>query len=142
MRNKILLPIILAGLFLAPAAANADDVDVQVYGSNDKVNVYVYRDSPSERSTAPLSCDEEENLRSLGTSTPTAIRFVNDSDEAKDIYWLDHTGERKLYATIQSGEQASFDTYITHPWVITAEDDDECENIYMPTTYSQTIRLK
>jgi hypothetical protein len=70
----------------------------------------------------------------------TSLTFTNNSDEAKQIYWLSQTGSRVLYVTINVNQSASFQTYMEHPWVVT-DAIGKCQAIYMPTPWAQFLRL-
>jgi len=89
---------------------------------------------------APLPCAEERNLRSLATSTPTSIVFTNRGDKPIRLYWISHQGKRVLYATLERSQVVSFQTYMTHPWVVTNA-ADECQAIYMPAPHRQEISV-
>jgi adenylate cyclase len=102
---------------------------------------------PAESSTTvvhvpsgAVSCNEEKNLRSLGTTNSTTILFMNKASETKWIYWLDFNGERKLYGKLQQGQSISIQTYITHPWVI-ANNSVLCQAIYMPIVTPQRTEI-
>jgi hypothetical protein len=87
-----------------------------------------------------VDCSEEKNLRSQGTTDPTNMTFMNKASDAKRIYWLDYGGARVLYATLQTGQVANIQTYVTHPWVI-ADSSDACEAIYLPMKTAQNIEI-
>ncbi len=95
----------------------------------------------ADTSVIPVSCNEESALRSEATTTPTSIVFINKSNDIRKVYWLDHTGKRIPYGRLMDGNVLSLRTYITHPWVIT-DDEDNCKFIYMPTTSAQSIAIK
>ena len=93
----------------------------------------------STRAT-PMSCDQEKNSRSQVTTESTEISFTNRSPETRRIYWLNFDGVRVLYASLAIGQTVSFQTYMTHPWLV-ANGADECKAIYMPTSSPHEIDL-
>ena len=96
--------------------------------------------NPGAFSEPPINCEEEKNLRSLGTTVPTSIVFKNKSGELRYIYWIDFQGIRKLYSKLEDNNVISFQTYISHPWIVIT-DGGECKGIYMPTARPQEITL-
>ena len=93
---------------------------------------------PTTSPAAPVSCSQEKILRSLGTNMSTSITFTNKTDYVIRIYWLNFSGDRVLYGTLNSGQILSQQTYITHPWVVT-NNSDQCLAIYMPMPYAQYV---
>jgi hypothetical protein len=96
--------------------------------------------SAPERVT-PWSCGQEAALRSQGTTAPTGMIFVNDSDEIRRVYWLNFDGRRVLYGAPRRGAPLSLQTYVAHPWVVT-DGGDACLGIYMPAASQQTIDVR
>ena len=86
---------------------------------------------PSELATGP-SCDREPTLYSLDDTVPTTIQFINETLRAQNIYWLDFSGSRVLYATLTPGQGFRQSTFVTHPWVI-GDVGQVCETIFLPT---------
>jgi VHL beta domain len=73
---------------------------------------------------------QEQDLVSLGhfvpapgrspeSSTPTAIRFVNQSPATIGISWIDYAGRAVLFATLQPGHSYTRLTYLNHLWIVT-----------------------
>jgi VHL beta domain len=56
------------------------------------------------------------------------------------ILWLDFSGHPKDYANLQNGEQAVFDTFMTHPWMIT-DGPGNCLQIVMPHPTARVVEL-
>jgi hypothetical protein len=65
------------------------------------------------------SCAAEPNYASQPSKNPTAMTFVNRSDEPVKIYWLNFQGERKLYQYLPPGGRHTQRTFIGHKWLIT-----------------------
>ncbi len=96
--------------------------------------------TPSMEGTGAVPCKEERTLRSLSTTTPTSILFVNKSNRAKRVYWLNDEGKRELYFNLEAGQSIRQPTFISHPWVI-ADTSDRCEAIHMPTPATQEVLI-
>jgi hypothetical protein len=57
------------------------------------------------------------------------------------IIWLDFKGQPTDYAALNSGEQVTIDTYVTHPWMI-ATGPGDCLQIFMPGAGDSTVVLE
>lgn len=53
------------------------------------------------------------------TGPETSITFLNRMDGPVDVFWVDSEGQRRHYATIESGEQHRQHTYAGHVWLVT-----------------------
>jgi Putative Ig domain/VHL beta domain/Thrombospondin type 3 repeat len=79
----------------------------------------------------PLSPTLEGSLMSIVGDTPTSIRFVNQSSGVRNIIWLDYTGHRVFYNSLQPGQSYIQQTFLTHPWLITTAQGEGLA-IYLP----------
>lgn len=86
---------------------------------------------PIEASAEHPSCKQLSKARSEASSVATKIIFKNQSDTVRGILWLDFSGQPKDYASLNPGEQAEFNTFLTHPWMITTGPGD-CLKIVQP----------
>jgi hypothetical protein len=86
------------------------------------------------------SCKERTKLRSKNSDTKTKITFTNRSGGTRGILWLDFNGQPKDYANLQNGEEAVFDTFMTHPWMIT-DGPGNCLQIVMPHPGARVVEL-
>jgi VHL beta domain len=77
----------------------------------------------------------EGSLQSQVSDTCTTLRVVNlRKDGTKiDVYWLDFNGAREKYLTLAFEEDVVLQTYLTHPWVITAAGEDTALKVVLPT---------
>jgi serine/threonine protein kinase len=82
--------------------------------------------------------DEVNGVRSIEATFSTPLTFVNRSEQTVKVYWLDYQGRRVLYATLQAGETATQQTFLTHPWVIT-DASDRAWDVYYPTREPRTV---
>ena len=81
---------------------------------------------------------EEKGIKSTNGDVDASIKFVNKSAQTVKIYWLDYDGDRKLYQTLKDGEVYSQGTFLTHPWLIT-DDNDDAWYVYFPDTQPRTV---
>jgi hypothetical protein len=90
-------------------------------------------DQPGLRSCADLpaaaACAREPELASQPSTETTGMTFVNRSDRAVTIYWLDFRGARRLYRTLSPGGHLVQQTFIGHNWLV-ATSDDLCVGIF------------
>jgi hypothetical protein len=96
--------------------------------------------SAASEPTPDPSCKERTKLRSKNSDTKTKITFVNKSGGMRGILWLDFAGQPKDYANLQNGEEAVFDTFMTHPWMIT-DGPGNCLQIVMPHPGARVVEL-
>jgi len=79
--------------------------------------------SPPVTLTALDPATVDETYRSREYSTPVAIKFINKSSGAVDIYWIDYQGNRVLKRlSLAPGDIWRTGTFVTHPWLIVASD--------------------
>ncbi len=83
---------------------------------------------------------EVAGLTSGDSEIETTISFVNKAKKTVKVYWLDHDGDRVLYATLEEGETHEQPTFLTHPWLITNEDGDSW-SVYFPDAQPRTVDI-
>jgi hypothetical protein len=90
-------------------------------------------DQTGMRSCAELlaaqACAREPDFASRPSKEATGMTFVNRSDQAVEIYWLDFHGYRHLYHTLTPGGRIKQDTFIGHNWLL-ATSDGRCVGIF------------
>lgn len=64
----------------------------------------------------------ERATRSLNSTTPTTILFVNNSPAPIQTFWVDFSGQEVFYHLVPAGASYVQPTYETHPWRIRAPD--------------------
>ena len=67
------------------------------------------------------SSPEEANcssLRSIAGSVETVITFINASDGAITVNWIDYEGKEQFWFELQPGQSQRQETYVTHPWCV------------------------
>ena len=99
------------------------------------------KDGIANKKTIPEGSSKEileKGTYSIHANIPTSIRFENKSGKIVKIYWLDYSGNRKLYKVLEKDQVHNQQTYVTHPWLITG-DDDRAMQIYFPDSQSRTV---
>jgi hypothetical protein len=90
-------------------------------------------DQPGLHTCADLpsaaACVRELDFASQPSSERTGMTFVNRTDGALNIYWLDFQGNRRLYRSLSPGGHAAQPTFIGHNWLV-ATSDDRCIGIF------------
>lgn len=96
----------------------------------------------STASSVPLelSCSERTKVRSVNSDAPTKITFVNVSGMYRSIQWIDFNGGIKDYGGLKAGERVTYDTFVTHPWMISTGPGD-CLQIFLPASGAATVEL-
>jgi hypothetical protein len=90
--------------------------------------------------TAPLDaraaerCAFELNVKSSGAGSGVSkrsVRFVNNSQHTRQVYWLDYDGKRSKSAggDIASRETLPIDTYVGH-WFVITNSNDNCISVH------------
>ena len=93
-------------------------------------------------------CRGEVQYRSLASVEKASLQFRNRSRSTQDsyrIYWLDFRGRRKFYRHIYPGDTFNANTFLSHPWVVTAPvrgGGEDCINVYWPTRGNRVIVLR
>src|SRR5271167_3097841 len=75
------------------------------------------------------SCVADANYASQPSRESTNITFVNRSDKAVKVYWLNFRGERILYKMLSPGGQLVQQTFIGHNWLVTSS-TEQCIGIF------------
>lgn len=96
--------------------------------------------APSSARAAERSCADLSALRSEKSSEPTKITFVNTSGMYRAILWIDFEGNQQSYGGLNSGDQVTYDTFRTHPWMI-ATGPGDCLQIFLPAAEPATVDL-
>jgi hypothetical protein len=84
---------------------------------------------------------EAKGIKSTDSKVETNIKFVNRSKQAIKVYRLDYEGNRQLRARVKDAD--SYEpkrTFLTHPWLITDEDDDAWY-VYLPDAQPRTVEI-
>ncbi len=103
--------------------------------------------APASSQAGPR-CPGENRMRSIAGDIPATITFraVGENDETQfKIYWLDYDGRRKFYKHLFAGEAYTQQTYMTHPWLVTAPvpgGGEDCIAIYQPKRGGRTVTLR
>ncbi|EGN91875.1 hypothetical protein SERLA73DRAFT_148036, partial [Serpula lacrymans var. lacrymans S7.3] len=66
----------------------------------------------------PLPASNEPYLRSYSWGISVGVTFESYLDNSVEIFWIDFTGQRKLYKTLSLGKTFEVSTYVGHPWLV------------------------
>ncbi len=84
---------------------------------------------------------EEQGVKSTDSDVETTIKFVNKSKQTIKVYWLDYDGARVTRQTVKAGDSYEVaTTYLTHPWLVTDENDDAWY-IYYPDAQPRVVEI-
>jgi hypothetical protein len=61
------------------------------------------------------------------------IFLLNRSNAVRNVYWINYEGERQNKQMLRHGDHFSTGTYLTHPWLVTDENDKPL-GLYYPAT--------
>ncbi len=78
---------------------------------------------------AAQRCRHESDFSSRPSQERTGMTVVNRSAHALKLYWLNFAGGRKLYHTVEPGEQVTQQTFLGHNWLIATSEGD-CVGIF------------
>ena len=81
---------------------------------------------------SPHSCADEPSLRSADGTPAATIHFVNQMDTPRRLYWLDASGVRHWYQTVDARATVSQPTSVGQTWVVT-DGQDICAAIFVAT---------
>lgn len=85
-------------------------------------------------------CAAESLPGSLPSTISVNLTFRNRSAQTVKLYWRNLSGQRVLYTTIAPNTSYTQATFVTHPWVITDEQDN-CYSVFYPDGQSRTVFL-
>ena len=97
--------------------------------------------APGTTEVLPVSCDREAALRSLDTQVTATVTFINHTERPMKVYWLNYSGERELYLTLEANQTVVQQTFVNHPWVVT-DSANQCVGIYLPLSGSDRAILR
>ncbi len=79
--------------------------------------------------------------RSLVSETTSEIMFVNHTSRIVDIFWLDFSGERVYYNTLEQNGSYTQSTWLTHPWVAVDRITGRCYGYTISDQASKTYEI-
>lgn len=71
----------------------------------------------SDAARMDATCPDPRDYASVPSDEPATIEFVNLSEVAVNIYWIDFDGVLQDYAGTLPGEAVVLDTYVGHSWI-------------------------
>ena len=69
----------------------------------------------------PIAPSDVLGLRSIHADVPTSVLFENTLGETVSLWWIDYLGAEVFYNTIGAMQSYQQQTFVTHPWLIRAE---------------------
>ena len=130
----VLLFVLFASLAIVAASASKS---VLAAGKAEQAEATPTPNIPTE-----MGCAEEDHLRSVSGTIPTAITFTNRGTQALSVYWLNYRGERVPYAKLEPGQSYVQKTFVTHPWLIVTDPEEECQGIFLPAGSPGTVVIR
>jgi hypothetical protein len=88
--------------------------------------------------THEISCKEKP--RSKNNNKPAKVTFVNTSGMYRSLLWLDFKGLPISMTGLNSGEQVTVETFVSHPWMV-ATGPGDCLQLFMPGAGVSTVVL-
>ena len=82
-----------------------------------------------------------KGMRSEHSREPTKITFVNASSTYRGLMWIDFKGQLQNFGGLNPGERKTFDTFRTHPWMVSTGPGD-CLSVYLPSAEPGIATLK
>jgi len=76
--------------------------------------------APSKSETTVRVLDESR--RSDRTGEETSVLFINRTGAAAELYWINASGDRVHYGTIEAGDRRTQHTFDGHVWLVTDAD--------------------
>ena len=87
-------------------------------------------------------CKEERGAKTpSGISTALSVVFSNQRDTAVNVYWLDVSGNRQHYFTLDGGQSRSVQTYVGHIWIAT-DAANECVRMYIADQVDRVVQIR
>jgi len=83
------------------------------------------------KALTPLGCDQESTLKSLNADVRSFHRVTNLTNQPIKVVWINYEGKRNSGSTVEAGKTGSFNTYLTHPFLI-IDASGKCLGIYQP----------
>jgi hypothetical protein len=77
-------------------------------------------------------CSQASSLQSQEAQVATRIEIINQSSKVILIYWIDYDGAYQFYGNLGPGQSKLFNTFLTHPWLIT-DPAGTCLSIFFPS---------
>ena len=111
--------LLLEDLTLAPAEKS---MDFRCGGKRWRCSLETYdlRELPLQEKNPEAKPPAETPRRSTRTGAETEITFVNRTDGAAELFWLDLEGERQSYGKIPPRGECAQHTYEGHVWLVTS----------------------
>ena len=121
----IMKKIVLAMKSLVPAVAIA---------------LLLAQETANAQGRLAAECPSEGALQSLSDTERTRISFRNERFGRIYVFWINYEGQRQLYRTLGPGQSQTFQTYATHPWVVT-DASGNCLGVNFADVGTSSVRV-
>ena len=78
-----------------------------------------------------LTCKSVRNAKSRKSEIPVSVTFVNQTGSYRSVMWIGFDGQPVNYANLDSGQQFTINTFVSHPWMFT-DGPGNCAEVFMP----------
>ena len=85
-------------------------------------------------------CEKETLLHSSDAKLASHIRFVNETESAREVFWLTYTGQREYRFTLPPKTYLDQETYVSHYWVVT-DVNHHCVAVFESDRVQSTINI-
>ena len=86
------------------------------------------------------SCDLLQDEFSKKSDFPVKMTVINKTDSHRAVMWIDFKGNPKEYASLETGETFTINTYVSHPWMFT-DGPGNCLEMFMPHQGVDTFNI-
>ncbi len=116
-----------------PEAHNYGCAELLLQGIQEHLTPILYTQAQFNQ-LKPVSCNEEDKLRSTPSKIATTIQFFNKTTSVIKVYWIDYQGRRQHCYDLRPNEtKENHRTFLTHPFVVTkGQTPSDCLGIFLP----------
>jgi hypothetical protein len=86
------------------------------------------------------TCQTMAGVRSENGGQLVVVEFVNRTNEARGVLWVDFDGIPQSYGMLNPGESIGIETWTTHPWML-SDGPGNCIEMYMPSATSSVYDI-
>jgi len=97
---------------------------------------------PAQSTLPDEGCGREGNIRSVASTEPTEITFINHGTVPLNVYWLNYQGTRAFYATLAPGRGLVQQSHAPNPWLIAVGPSGDCIAIVRAARSSGTVVVR
>lgn len=132
---------LIAGVIVFSVLSNsstpANDAPIIPDTGNSSLGSIPATDVPTE---APTASSDSAHC-SISSDEAISVDFINDSGVKLDAYWIDSSCNAKYYFSIDPGQSASQNTYVTHVWRFVDPQNDNVHLEYVAQSGDTSISI-